>query len=63
MPRFLLLKWSSILRYRYVIKMSVFKNILSVYSKGTVQREFSSIFWHKWIGLGLNKNCFWLLNF
>ncbi len=41
-----------------------FQNILllfkkSVYFKGTVQREFSSVFLHIWIGLGLNKNRFW----
>ncbi len=27
--------------------------------KGTVQRDFNSILWDKWIGLVLNKNCFW----
>jgi hypothetical protein len=41
-------------------KMLIFNNILSVYFKGTVQREFISVCWHILIGLGLNKNCFWL---
>ncbi len=30
--------------------------------KGTVQRDFNSVFWHIWIGLGLSKNRFWLKN-
>ncbi len=27
--------------------------------KGTVQRDFNSVFWCLWIGLGLNKDRFW----
>jgi hypothetical protein len=27
--------------------------------KGTAQRDFNSVFWHLWIGLGLNKDRFW----
>ncbi len=29
------------------------------YIKGTVQRDFNSVFWHLWIGRGLNKDRFW----
>ncbi len=31
--------------------------------KGTVQRDFNSVFWHKWIDLCLNMNRFWFINF
>jgi hypothetical protein len=31
--------------------------------KGTVQRDFHSVFWHKWIGLGLNRKLHLVLNF
>ncbi len=31
--------------------------------KGTVQRDFNSVFWHLWIGLGLNKDRFWFKHF
>jgi hypothetical protein len=31
--------------------------------KGTVQRDFNSVFWHIWTGLDLNMNCFWFYYF
>ncbi len=31
--------------------------------KGTVQRDFHSVFWHLRIGLGLNKDRFWFKKF
>jgi hypothetical protein len=31
--------------------------------KRTVHRNFNSVFWHIWTGLGLNTNPFWFYNF
>jgi chemotaxis methyl-accepting protein methylase len=37
----------------------IFLRNINVYIKGTVQRDFHSVFLHLWIGLGLNKDRFW----
>jgi hypothetical protein len=36
--------------------LSPFVSFSSSPFKGTVQRDFHSVFWHLWIGSGLNKN-------